>query len=100
LLLEHKDCGCSNWWFDHFKDWHNIVCAEINREALSADMKTAREWVKSAWVECKKRYTKEEFCNAEETGFFYNITSDTVFKFKGEKCVSGKKKKLFNNVDV
>jgi hypothetical protein len=46
-------------------------------------------WVKSVW-ECKKGYTKEEIYNTDKTGLFY-MTLDTTFKFKGEKCVSGKK---------
>jgi hypothetical protein len=39
-------------------------------------METESEWVKSVWEECKKGYT-EEIYNANKTGLFYNMTSDT-----------------------
>jgi hypothetical protein len=80
MQLERKDYNCSNGRLDRFKNRHAIV----NGEALSADAKTASEWVKSVWEECMKGYTEEIFY-ADETGLFYNITPDTTFEFKGEK---------------
>jgi hypothetical protein len=48
------------------------------------------EKTENVWEECKKGYTKEEIYNADKTELFYNMTPDTTFKYKGEKCVSGK----------
>jgi hypothetical protein len=84
LQLEHKDYSCNNGLLDHFKNRHNIVYAQVSGEAISADTKSASEWVKSVWEECKKGYTEEEVYNADKTGLFYNMTPDTTFKFKGD----------------
>jgi hypothetical protein len=46
--------------------------------------------VKSVWVECQQGYSKEDIYNADGTGVFYNMTPDSTFKFKSEKCVGGK----------
>jgi hypothetical protein len=43
--------------------------------------------VKSVWVECQQGYSEAYIYNADETGVFYNMTPDSTFKFKGEKCV-------------
>jgi hypothetical protein len=48
--------------------------------------------VKSVLVECQQGYS-EEIYNADETGVFYNMMHNSSFKFKGEKCVSGKMSK-------
>jgi hypothetical protein len=90
MQLEHYDCSYSNGWFDRFKYRHIIVYAQISGEALSADTKTASEWVKSVWEERKKGYTKEEIYNADETGLLYNMTPNTTFKFKGESVLVAK----------
>jgi hypothetical protein len=47
--------------------------------------------VKRVWVECQQGCSEEDIYNADETGVFYNTTPDSTFKFKGEKCVGGKK---------
>jgi hypothetical protein len=57
------------------------------------DSKTASEWVKSVWVECEQGYSEEDVYTADETGVFCDMTSDSTFKFKGEKCVGGKMSK-------
>jgi hypothetical protein len=49
--------------------------------------------VKSVWVECQEGYSEEDIYNADETGVFYNMTPDSTFKFKGEKCVGRKMSK-------
>jgi hypothetical protein len=49
--------------------------------------------VKSVWVECQQGYSEEDIYNADETGVFYNMTPNSTFKFKGEKCVGGKMSK-------
>jgi hypothetical protein len=59
MQLVHKDYSYSNGWLDRFKNRH-IVYAEVSGEAISANMKTASERVKSVWEECKKGYTKEK----------------------------------------
>jgi hypothetical protein len=46
--------------------------------------------VKSVWVECQQGYSEEDIYNGDESGVFYNITPDSTFKFKDEKCVGGK----------
>jgi hypothetical protein len=46
--------------------------------------------VKSVWVECQQGYSEEDIYNADKTGVFYNMTPNSTFKFKGEKCVGGK----------
>jgi hypothetical protein len=61
--------------------------------APSVDSKTASEWVKSVWVECQQGYSEEDIHIADRTGVFYNMTPDSAFKFKGEKCVGGKMSK-------
>jgi hypothetical protein len=91
--LWHKNFACNNGWLDRFKNRHNIVYAKLSGEALSVDSKTASEWVKSAWVECQQGYSEEDIYNADKTGVFYNMTPDSTFKFKGEKCVGGKMSK-------
>jgi hypothetical protein len=86
--LGRENFTCNNRWLDHFKNRHNIVYAKVSREALSLDSKTA-----SVWVECQQGYSEEDIYNADETGVFYNMTSDSTFKFKGENCVGGKMSK-------
>jgi hypothetical protein len=61
--------------------------------ALSVDSKTASEWVTSVWVECQQGYCEEDIYTADESGVFYNMTPDSTFIFKGEKCVGGKMSK-------
>jgi hypothetical protein len=73
--LWHKNFACNNAWLDRFKKWHNIVYAKFSGEAVSVDLKTASEWVKSAWVECQQGYSEEDIYNADETGVFYNIVT-------------------------
>jgi hypothetical protein len=41
-------------------------------------------------MECQQGYSEENIYNADETGVFYNMTPNSTFKFKGEKCVGGK----------
>jgi hypothetical protein len=88
--LGHENFTCNNGWLDRFKNRHNIVYAKVSGEALSVDSKTAIEWVKSVWVECQQGYSEEDIYKADETGVFYNMTLDSTFKIKGEKCVGGK----------
>jgi hypothetical protein len=87
--LGRENFTCNNGWLYRFKNWHNIVYAKVSREALSLDSKTASEWVKSVWVECQQGYSEEDIYSADETGVFYNMTSNSTFKFKGENCVGG-----------
>jgi hypothetical protein len=49
--------------------------------------------VKSVWVECQQGYIEEDIYTADETGVFYNMTPDSIFKFKSEKCVGRKMSK-------
>jgi hypothetical protein len=49
--------------------------------------------VKSVWVECQQGYSEEDIYSADDTGVFYNMTPDSTFKFKVEKCVGGKMSK-------
>jgi hypothetical protein len=91
--LRHENFTCNNGWLDHFKNWHNIVYVKVSGEALTVDLKTASEWVKSILVECQQGYSEEDIYNADETGMFYNMTPDSTFKFKGEKCVGRKMSK-------
>jgi hypothetical protein len=88
--LGHENFTCNNRWLDHFKNWHNSVYAKVSGEALSVDLKTASEWVKSVWVECQQGYSEENIYNADETGVFYNMMPDSTFKFKAEKCVKNR----------
>jgi hypothetical protein len=44
--LGHENFTCNSGWLDRFKNRHNIVYAKVSGEALSADSKTASEWVK------------------------------------------------------
>jgi hypothetical protein len=44
-------------------------------------------------VECQQGYSEEDIYTSDETGVFYNMTPDSTFKFKGEKCVAGKMSK-------
>jgi hypothetical protein len=60
---------------------------------LSVDSKTASEWVTRVWVECQQGYSEEDIYTADETGVLYNMTPDSTFKFKGEKCVGRKMSK-------
>jgi hypothetical protein len=75
--LGHENFTCSNGWLDSFKNRHNVVYAKVSGEALS--------------VECQQGYSEEDtrMYNADETGVFYNMTPDSTFKFRGEKCVGG-----------
>jgi hypothetical protein len=47
--------------------------------------------VKIVWEVWKKGYTKEKIYNADKSGLFYNTNLDKAFRFKEEKCGSGKK---------
>jgi hypothetical protein len=80
--LGHENFTCNNGWLDRFKNRHNILYAKVSGEAISVDSKTASEWVKSV--------CEEDIYNADETCVFYNMTPDSTFKFKGEKCVCEK----------
>jgi hypothetical protein len=91
--LGNENFTCNNGWLDRFKNRHNIVYSKVSGEALSVDSKTASEWVKNVWVECQQGYSEEDIYNADETGVFYNMTPDSTFKFKSEKCVGGKMSK-------
>jgi hypothetical protein len=95
MQLEHKDYSCSNGWLDRFKKQHTQcnLCSSQWRGPISRHKNGKCEWVKSFWEECKKEYSEEEICIADETGLFYYMPPDTMFKFKGEKCVSGRKLK-------
>jgi hypothetical protein len=55
LQLDYKDYSCR--WLDHFKNQYNIIYVQVSGEALSADTKTASEWVKSVLEECRKGST-------------------------------------------
>jgi hypothetical protein len=84
--LGHENFTCNSGWLDRFKNRHNIVSAKVSGEALSVDSKTASEWVKSVWVECQQGYSEEDIYIADGIGVFYNMTPDSTFQFKGEKC--------------
>jgi hypothetical protein len=45
MQLEYKDCSCGNGCLYCFKNWNNIVYAEVNGKALLSDMKTASEFI-------------------------------------------------------
>jgi hypothetical protein len=91
--LGHENFTCNNGWLDRFKSRHNILYAIVSGEAPSVDSKTASEWVTSVWVGCQQGYSEEDIYSADETGVLYNMTPDSTFKFKGEKCVGRKMSK-------
>jgi hypothetical protein len=53
--LGHENFTCNNGWLDRFKNRHNSIYAKVSGEALSANSKTASEW-----VECQQGYCEED----------------------------------------
>lgn len=51
----------------------------------STDPIMASEWTDCDWEEIRKDFNDKDIKNTDDTGIFYNLTTDSTFKFKGEK---------------
>ena len=91
--LFNKDFICSVGWLERFKKRHNIICGKISGEAAEVSTTVIEQWINVVWPEKKEEYAEEDIFNCDETGIFYKLTPEKTLKFKGEKCVGGKKSK-------
>jgi len=69
---------------------NNTVYTKACEESLLTNTEIAPEWLKTVWSELKN-----DIHNADNTGCFYNLTSEMTFKFKNEKYQEEKIKKSF-----
>lgn len=93
LLLGKENFECSMSWITRFRERNNIVFGRISGESSSVPTGVPENWLQNIWPTVRENYTDEDIYNADETGFFYRLTPDKTFRFKGETCHGGKHSK-------
>ncbi|XP_045764824.1 tigger transposable element-derived protein 4-like [Maniola jurtina] len=84
------DFKASEGWLGKFKLRHNISYSKIHEEARDVDANVTKDWVNKVWPKLKDKYAPNDIFNANETGLFFNMTSNETLKFEGEEFVGGK----------
>lgn len=88
--LSGSDFKCSSGWLDRFKKRHAIVLGKISTKSGSVDTTNTDQWLEHVWPLLSNGYSPDNIFIADETGIFYKITPDKLYKFRDEKCFGGK----------
>ena len=89
--LGYNNFKASHGWLEGFKIRNQIVNKMLTGEKASAPKLVAEEYVREVLPEILSHYEPENIFNADETGLYWEQTSNTSMMLKGEDS-SGKKK--------